>query len=62
MNDKPAYLVKKGFLDFDEGYNKLYVPPKPKKYQPEDNFTRLQNDVTKELAEDFSDSPFADRQ
>lgn len=45
-----------GLLDFEEEYQKPYTPPKPKRYQPKDNFEELQNDGREEVAEDFSDN------
>lgn len=42
-----------------------WTPPfktRQRKYQSKDNFESLQNDERKEITEDFSDSPFADRE
>ena len=55
-----------GLLDDD--YKPLWTPPKPKRFRKETDLSQQQRDDElnnhdrKEVTEDFSDSPFADRQ
>lgn len=51
-----------GLLDFEENYKPLKPFGIPKRYQPKENEKEWNNGGHEEVTEDFSDSPFANRE